>query len=172
MVDDMALHDLQQVAQGLAQERVGPKAVETGVGFEHVQQGVHALRAVWFLVAQAHIGDAFPVAGAGFEVAAKLHIGGLIFQQVEEFLGQFQAFLRTAGGVVFGQPIDGECLGVGLFARAEGRAAFFHCPVDSAILLIPEGLAQVIVGVAGHGQVFRPRESLVSCREGPQDARA
>ena len=68
-VNDLLIEYPQQPANLVSQASIGPRAVEVGVGLQHVQVGVHGFLFVGILGTQAQVAQRLPVAGESLEVA-------------------------------------------------------------------------------------------------------
>ena len=168
----MRQENAQQFAQAAAQQGVVPRPQQVAVPFQDVQQGVHRLAAVGFLVAQPHVGQRIPRRPTALNVAAVHDVVCVPFEQGKQLLCERQALLVTRGQVVFGQPVNRKSLGIAVFACTHRLAMGVDLPVDAAMLLVPERAGQVGKCVLRHAEVLWAAKTAVGSRVGPQDASA
>jgi hypothetical protein len=120
-----------------------------------------------------------PVLVQHVEVAPVLVVPRVRLDQVVDRDRLVQGRLLPRGPVVFGEGIDAEDLPVDQLHRGAdpavrgGRRLGFPVrgdrPVEAPVLLVPEVLRQVVVGVARHLEVGRVMVDAVGRREGPED---
>ena len=97
-----------EVPELLLQPLVFPNTVEVGVWLKDVQMGVHCLALVLVFFAEAHIGNLFPLAGEGFEIAVLFGVEAVLLDRVEQADGIVQCLFIARCAGIFAQSIDGK----------------------------------------------------------------
>jgi hypothetical protein len=169
-INDVLKEDLDQAPLPGTQVPIVPDAQQVRVGLQQVQERVHGFAAVRLLVAEAHVGQLAPGPAAALDVAPVSGVVGVRLDQPGQLLGQPQTLCLAGRTVVFRQAIDGECLGVGVFAVVDWACLPVHGPVDAAMLVVPEGAAKGVIGVTSRREVGSITVPAVGRSAGPQDA--
>ena len=171
-IDDAVEVEPHDLAQASAHRGSAPRAHERGVGLHHVELGVHRLRRVLVLVAQPHVLEGAPVAGAGLEVAAVDGVGGVLLDEPEQLERLLERLGAARGGVVLGEPVQGEGERVRLLAVRDGAAVAVEHPVDAAVDRVAKRAGEPRVEVVGGAAVGGLARPPVRGRERPQQAGA
>jgi hypothetical protein len=156
----------EQFLDALADEGIGPGAIELDEGFEEVEVGVEGFVAVegadgvvgvGWVAGLGGGGEAVAVAVEGLPVAAVFGIVADGIEPAECGLGELER-LGVAERLVSGcEGVDGEALAVGVFVGAEGwieGAGWGEFPVESAAVAVPHDIVEAADAVAEVGFEF------------------
>ncbi len=111
-----------------------------------MQVRIHRLGAIEVALGQALVGEVAPVAAFRLDIAAKSLVPENGIDRVALPAGQIEHRLIPCHGIVFGQGVNEEGLGIGLLARIGDLALRIDAPVETAVVWIDEMGDQIVEG--------------------------
>ena len=166
-VDEESLERL----RSLEQVGVAPHAKQVGVRLDDVQVGVHRLRHVGVLGAQAHVLQRVPEAVQSLGVATVNAVAAVRLDVAEKAHGIVQRLGVARSPRILAESIDGKAQRIELLLGVERSAVGCYRPEHASVLMVVEAVDDLALGACSHLQVRLVAQHAVGGREGPEDAR-
>ncbi len=170
-VENARPENFDQFAQSLRHARILPDAIEIRPGLQHVQMVVHGLLLALVLVAEPRFRPGpGPVASANLDVAVKLRVVRVAFDQPKQFLRPGERGRGVEGAMKFRQRVNIKCLAINFLRVVQHLTAIIEPPERAAMLRVPKLVHGIIKRALGHPAMERIRPRLVHGGERPENA--